>query len=98
MTRVIRSSGNVFRDLGFSDGEATSLKVRSDLMIRLTRVIEDRRLTRAQAARLFALGPAEVGDLMGGKIGRFDIDKLVAMLGRAGLSVRVVVGPARNVG
>ena len=97
-TAVHRSGGNVFRDLGFPAGEATTLKVRSDLMIRLTRVIEDRHLTRPQAARLFAAGLAEVDDLTGGKIDRFDVDTLVAMLGRAGLPVQLVVGPSRTDG
>jgi predicted XRE-type DNA-binding protein len=49
-TRIRRSSGNVFRDLGFSAEEAAHLKIRSDLMIRLSRLIETRGLTQAQAA------------------------------------------------
>ena len=44
-TKIRRSSGNVFRDLGFSPEEATNLKVRSDLMIRLSKLIDARGLT-----------------------------------------------------
>ena len=36
------STGNVFKDLGFSDDEAENLKVRADLMIELTQLIESR--------------------------------------------------------
>jgi predicted XRE-type DNA-binding protein len=36
--KIRRSSGNVFRDLGLSTEEATNLKIRSDLMIRLSKV------------------------------------------------------------
>jgi predicted XRE-type DNA-binding protein len=50
--QVRRSSGNVFRDLGFSDNEAENLRVRSDLMIKLSKLIEERELTQAQAAKL----------------------------------------------
>ena len=53
--KVRRSSGNVFRDLGFSKQEAENLKIRTDLMIRLSKVIEGRRLTQAQAASLFGV-------------------------------------------
>ncbi|HEX7550500.1 MAG TPA: XRE family transcriptional regulator, partial [Candidatus Methylomirabilis sp.] len=52
VTKLHRSSGNVFRDLGFPPDEAEHLQVRSDLMIRLTRILEARGLTQAAAARL----------------------------------------------
>jgi len=51
--KVRRSTGNVFRDLGFSKDEAENLKIRTNLMIRISKLIETRRLTQAQAARLF---------------------------------------------
>ena len=35
--RLRRSSGNIFRDLGFSEEEAENLKVRADLMIELAK-------------------------------------------------------------
>ena len=91
-TRIRRSSGNVFRDLGFSDGEAEILKVRTDLMIQLSKVIESRRLTRADAADLFGVTLPRVSDLVRGKIDRFSVDTLIAMLGHAGVRVQIVVG------
>jgi len=42
----------VFRDLGFSTAEAENLRIRSELMARLARVIDDRDLTQAEAARV----------------------------------------------
>lgn len=90
--KVRRSSGNVFRDLGFSKAEADNLKIRTDLMIRLSKVIEARRLTQAQAASLFGVTQPRVSDLVRGKIDRFSIDTLVAMLGHAGVRVQVIVG------
>lgn len=90
--KVRRSSGNVFRDLGFSKQEAEHLKIRTDLMIRLSKVIEGRRLTQAQAATLFGVTQPRISDLVRGKIDRFSIDTLVAMLGHAGLRIRIVVG------
>jgi hypothetical protein len=32
--KIVRGSGNVFRDLGFSETEARNLSLRSELMIR----------------------------------------------------------------
>ena len=91
-TRIRRSSGNVFRDLGFSEEEATNLKLRSDLMIRLSKLIDARGLTQAQAADLFGVTQPRISDLVRGKIDRFSIDTLVAMLGHAGVRVQILVG------
>jgi len=91
-TRVRHSTGNVFRDLGFSREEAENLKIRTDLMIQLSKLIQARRLTQAQAADLFGVTQPRVSDLVRGKIGRFSIDTLVAMLGHAGVRVQIVVG------
>jgi predicted XRE-type DNA-binding protein len=96
-TKIHRSSGNVFRDLGFSEEEAENLKIRTDLMIRLSKLIAGRRLTQAAAARLFGVSQPRVSDLVRGKIDRFSIDTLVAMLGHAGVRVQIVVGRTSNV-
>ena len=96
-TKVRRSSGNVFRDLGFPREEAENLKIRSDLMIRLTRVIDARGLTQAQAAELLGVTQPRVSDLVRGKVDRFSIDTLVAMLGKAGVRVQFIVGRGAKV-
>jgi predicted XRE-type DNA-binding protein len=90
-TRIRRSSGNVFRDLGFSATEAENLRLRSELMIALSNVIESRRLTQVQAASLLGVSQPRISDLVRGKIDRFSLDTLVAMLGHAGVHVRLVL-------
>ena len=89
--RLEQSSGNVFRDLGFSDDEAENLRIRADLMINLSELIEDRGLTRAQAAKLLGVTQPRVSDLLRGKIQPFSVDSLIEMLGHAGAQVSVVV-------
>ncbi len=44
------SSGNVFTDMGLPDAE--ELKAKSDLMIAIVRVIEERGLNQAEAAEI----------------------------------------------
>jgi|SRR5687767_13954935 len=89
--RLRRSSGNVFEDLGFPPEEAANLKLRADLMIALTKLIEQRRLTQAAAAKLLGVTQPRVSDLTRGKIDRFSVDTLVAMLGHAGVHVKLVM-------
>jgi predicted XRE-type DNA-binding protein len=95
--RVRRSSSNVFRDLGFSDDEAENLRVRSDLMIRLSKLIEERGLTQARAAKLLGVTQPRISDLMRGKIQLFSVDSLIEMLGHAGARVSLVVKQRRHV-
>jgi predicted XRE-type DNA-binding protein len=93
MNRTIRrSSGNVFRDLGFDRREAQHLLVRSDLMNRLEHLIAARGLTQQAAAKLLGVSQPRISDLVRGRIDRFSADTLIEMLGRAGVPVRVTTG------
>jgi predicted XRE-type DNA-binding protein len=89
--KVHRSSGNVFTDLGFGPEEAEHLRIRSDLMIEVRKVIEARRLTQARAAKLFAVTQPRISNLVRGRIDLFSIDTLVDMLAQAGVRVNVSV-------
>ena len=91
-TKILQSTGNVFRDLGFAREEAGNLKVRADLMIQISKLIRSRRLTQDQAAALFGVTQPRVSDVVRGKIERFSIDTLVAMLGHAGVQVQFTLG------
>jgi predicted XRE-type DNA-binding protein len=90
-TKIRRSSGNVFRDLGFDREEAEHLKLRSDLMIEIRKVIEARGLRQAAAATLFGVSQPRISDLVRGKIDLFSIDTLIDMLAHAGVRVSFVV-------
>jgi predicted XRE-type DNA-binding protein len=82
---------DIFRDLGIDGAEGTNLRIRSALMIEVTRLIEDRGLTQDQAAELFDVTQPRVSDVVRGHIDKFTIDALVKMLASAGLEVDVTV-------
>jgi predicted XRE-type DNA-binding protein len=87
--KIEESTGNVFRDLGFSPKEAENLRLRSELMIALDRMIKSRKLTQSSAAKLFGVSQPRVSDLIRGKLDLFSIDTLVSMLARAGMRVEL---------
>ena len=95
--KLRRPGGNVFRDLGFPAEEAENLRIRSELMARLTRVIEDEGLRQAEAAQLLRVTQPRVSDLVRGRIDVFSIDTLVKMLSRAGVRVTVTARARRRV-
>jgi predicted XRE-type DNA-binding protein len=94
---IKRSSGNVFRDLGFKGVEAEHLRLRADLMIEISKLIESRGLTQAEAAVQLGVTQPRISDLVRGKIDRFSIDTLIAMLGRGGVRVQLVLPRRRGV-
>ena len=94
--KLTRSSGNFFRDLGFSADEAEYLKVRADLMVNLQKVITARGLKQAEAAEFLGVTQLRVSDLMRGRINLFSIDTLIDMLARLGVRTRLVLQPRRR--
>lgn len=91
MTGKTRASRGIFEDVGFPPEEARQLQIRAELMIELRRVLERRKLTQAAAAKLFVVTQPRISDLVRGKIERFSIDTLIAMLSQAGIEVTVKV-------
>ncbi len=89
--KITPSSGNVFRDLGFSREEAEHLLIRSDLMIAVQKALARRGLKQAEAAKILGVTQPRVSDLRRGRIDLFSTDALIDMLARLGIRVRVVL-------
>jgi predicted XRE-type DNA-binding protein len=85
------SSGNVFEDIGFSKQEAVSLELRSFLMFRLEKFVQERGFTQRRAAAFFGVTQPRISNLVRGRIDLFSLDMLVDMLTRAGIRVEIVV-------
>ena len=94
--RVTASTGNVFRDLGFSTSESAHLVVRSDLMIQVQKFIAAGRLTQAQVAKVLRVTQPRVSDLLRGRVDLFSTDALLDMLARLGVRIRFVLKPSRG--
>ena len=88
--KITPSSGNVFRDLGFSREEAEHLLIRSDLMIAVQKALERRGVKQADAAKILGVTQPRVSDLLRGRIDLFSSDALIDMLARLGIRVRLV--------
>ena len=94
--KVTRSSGNVFRDVGFGPEEAQHLLVRSELMLKIEKLLKARDLTQAAAARIMSVSQPRVSDLLRGKIDLFSIDSLIDMLAKLGVTVRIAFATTKS--
>jgi predicted XRE-type DNA-binding protein len=93
--KVTRSSGNVFRDVGFGPDEAQHLLVRSELMLKVEKLLKRKGLTQAAAARIMGVTQPRVSDLLRGKIELFSTDSLIDMLAKLGVTVRVAFASSK---
>jgi len=89
--KITPSTGNVFRDLGFTQDEAEHLLIRSDLMIAVQKALERRGVKQAEAARILGVTQPRVSDLLRGRIDLFSTDALIDMLARLRIRVRLVL-------
>jgi predicted XRE-type DNA-binding protein len=96
--KMVRGSGNVFRDIGFPEDEARNLALRSEIMIRIEEFVERSGLTQARVAARLGLTQPRLNALLRGKIDQFSLDALVNAATRAGLRVELRVTPARRAG
>ena len=94
--KMTRTSGNVFRDIGFAPVEAEHLLVRADLLIKVQKVIESKRLTQAELAKTLRITRPCVSELLRGRIDLFTTDALIDILARLGVRVRLVLQPSRR--
>ena len=82
---IIRSSDNVFTDLGFLPEEAAILAMRADLMAQLRLVVEKGNCTQVETAKVLGISQSRVSDLMRGNWDKFSLNMPVTLATRAGL-------------
>ena len=68
-----KSSGNVFKDIGFSDEEAEALSFRTRLAFEVFTLLKESRLRLVKAAKLLAVDPADISKLKNGDDEHFSL-------------------------
>jgi predicted XRE-type DNA-binding protein len=86
------SSGNVFTDLGLVDAE--KLKIKSGLVIEITRAVRRLGLTQEEAGRRMGIPQPKVSGMMRGDFANLSERKLMECLNRLGYDIEIKVRPA----
>lgn len=84
---VETGSGNVFADLGYADAKERHLKV--ELAVLVNRLLRQRGLTQAQAAKRLGILQPHVSDLVRYRLNRFSVERLMQFLSRLGRDVEI---------
>jgi predicted XRE-type DNA-binding protein len=86
---VYESSGNVFADLGLPDAQEYLAK--SELAVRIFKIIKGRRLTQAAAGKLLGITQPKVSALLNGLLDGLSTERLIRFLNALGCDVRITV-------
>jgi predicted XRE-type DNA-binding protein len=91
MTKLEKSSGNVFRDLNLPD--ADEMLAKAEMARQIGKLIKRRALTQAEAAALLKIDQPKVSALINGRLTAFSTERLMRFLKALGQDVRIVVRP-----
>src|SRR5688500_11273825 len=86
---VTRGSGNVFADLGFPDAAERQAKLR--LAYALNQVLEARKLSQADAAKVLGITQPKVSALRHYKLAGFSVERLMNLLTAVDQDVEIVI-------
>ena len=89
---VLRSSGNVYADLGLADAE--KLKIKTGLVIEIRKAMRRLELTQQAAARRVGIAQPKVSGMMRGDFSNLSERKLMDCLNRLGYDIEIQVKPA----
>lgn len=85
-------SGNVFADIGLPNAE--KLKIKSGLVIEITKAVRKLGLTQDEAARRMGITQPKVSGLLRGDFSNLSERKLMDCLNRLGYDIEIKVRPA----
>jgi predicted XRE-type DNA-binding protein len=88
---MTQTNQNIFEELGFSAEESENLRVRSDLMISLRKLIRSNQWSLEESALQLKTTIYCVEGLLAGDIDQFQVEPLITMLTHAGMKVRVEI-------
>jgi len=85
--KLTKASGNVFKDMGYSEEEEKNLQFRSYLMTVLRKYILNMGWSQKKAAKKFNVTQPRISNLMHGKIYLFSAGVLIDLLEKAGFKI-----------
>jgi len=88
---IRRGTKNVFADLGFADAETHLVK--AELVARVQDVMQDRKLTQTEAAKITGVSQPDLSRMLKGHFRDLSVERIMRMLTRLGCEVDIVVKP-----
>jgi len=87
--QVIHGTGNVFADLGYPDATERQAKLR--LAYALNQILEERKLSQAEAANVLGVTQPKVSALRHYKLAGFSVERLMNLLTALDQDIDIVI-------
>jgi predicted XRE-type DNA-binding protein len=93
-TKVTRSSGNVFADIGIADASEHELKAR--IVLILGRAIEALKINQSEAARRIGIAQPDLSKILRGNFSGFSLERLLTAMRKLGNDVEIKIKAPRK--
>ena len=93
---IVRGSTNVFADLGFADAEERQTKLR--LALALNSILDERRLSQADASARLGINQPKVSALRNYKLDGFSVERLMRLLTALDRDIEIIIRKKRSRG
>ncbi len=87
--KVEQGSGNVFSDLGLNREETKEELRKAELGAEIFRILEHRKLTQTEAARIMGVRQPEISRLKSGRFSYYSVERLMRFLERLNCEVSI---------
>jgi predicted XRE-type DNA-binding protein len=93
-SKITRSSGNVFADLGLPNPEERMLKAR--IASAISKAVKRHALTQVVAAERMGIAQADVSKILNGRLSGYSLERLLSLVQSLGNDVEIKVKPTKN--
>ena len=90
-THIVK--GNIFDALGFSASEASSLKIKAEILSAILEHVKAKRYTQKDLVEILDEYQPSISNLLKGRISQVSIEKLLRYADRLHLETRIAVRP-----
>lgn len=87
--QIHRSSGNVYKDLGFPDAE--EMQAKAILVSRIMEIVKKKKWTQKKAAEILGITQPKISLLKCGHFSGFSIGKLINMLNNLQQDIEIII-------
>ena len=94
--KVEEGSGNIFKDLGFSDEVSEKELLKAQLGAEIFRILKERKLTQVEAAKILGVEYTEVSRLEAAKLSDYSVERLMRFLNQLNRDIEIRIIPSEN--
>lgn len=94
--KVEEGSGNIFKDLGFSDEVSEKELLIAQLGAEIFRILKERKLNQGEAAKLLGIKHTEVSRLKAAKLSDYSVERLIRFLNQLNRDIEIRIIPSEN--